>query len=276
MEFRVVTPARGSIELRELATAAAAADVVVFGEQHDDPGTHRAQLALLQALGEQKDAVVLSLEMFERDVQRVLDDYLAGRIDEDEFLARSRPWPRYATDYRPLVELAKSRGWPVVAANVPRPLASAVGRRGLAALDTLAANERAHAATSIECPDDAYRTRFLDQMRSHGAPDAAAGDTMPTAMAERFYLAQCVKDETMAESVVSALTRAGRGATVLHVTGAFHSDYGQGTVSRVRRRAPDARVIILSAIPVADPAAAQPDTAHTTRADYILFTRRAR
>lgn len=80
----------------------------------------------------------------------------------------------------------------------------------------------------------------------------------------------------MAESVVSALTRAGRGATVLHVTGAFHSDYGQGTVSRIRRRAPDARVIILSAIPVADPAAAQPDTAHTTRADYILFTRRPR
>ncbi|HEX7122512.1 MAG TPA: ChaN family lipoprotein, partial [Gemmatimonadaceae bacterium] len=167
-------------------------------------------------------------------------------------------------------------GWPVVAANVPRPLASAVGRRGLAALDTLTANERGYAAASIECPDDAYRARFLDQMRGHSAPGTAPSDTMPTAMAERFYLAQCVKDETMAESVVSALTRAGSGVTVLHVTGAFHSDYGQGTVSRIRRRTPDARVITVSAVPVADPAVAAPGDVDATRADYIVFTRRPR
>ena len=92
-------------------------------------------------------------------------------------------------------------------------------------------------------------------------------------MAERFYLAQCVKDETMAESVAAALRHAGRGATIFHVTGAFHSDYGQGTVDRVRRRTPEARVVVITGVPVPDPAAAT-DAAHTQRADFLIFTRR--
>ncbi len=117
--------------------------MVFFGEEHDDPATHRVELALLRSLGERHGHIVLSLEMFERDVQPVVDEYLAGAIGHEEFLARSRPWSAYMTDYHPLVELAKARGWPVVAANVPRPLASAVGRVGLAALDTLSAAERA-------------------------------------------------------------------------------------------------------------------------------------
>lgn len=53
------------------------------------------------------DKLVLSLEMFEADNQSVLNEYLDGKITEDEFLAKSRPWPRYKTDYRQLVEFAK-------------------------------------------------------------------------------------------------------------------------------------------------------------------------
>ena len=55
------------------------------------------------------DKLVLSLEMFEADNQFVLNEYLAGRITEEEFLAKSRPWPRYKTDYRQLVEFAKAQ-----------------------------------------------------------------------------------------------------------------------------------------------------------------------
>ena len=122
------------------------ADVVFVGEQHDDPETHFAEFALLEGIGRQRHRVVLSLEMFERDVQPMLDDYLAGRMSEADFLAKSRPWDRYATDYRALVMLARARGWPVIASNVPRPIASAVSRKGLAALDTLPPTSRAWAA----------------------------------------------------------------------------------------------------------------------------------
>ena len=234
--------------------AIAGADVVFVGERHDDPVAHRTELAVLEELGRRGRRVVLALEMFERDVQPLLDAYLAGRATEAELLAGARPWPNYAADYRPLVELARARGWPVVASNAPRPLASLVARGGLAALDTLPAERRRTVAAELRCPDDAYRTKFVAQMggmAGHGAApsSAAAADSARAAgaaMLQRFYEAQCVKDETMAESVAAALAT---GVTVVHVNGSFHSDEGLGTVERLRRRRPDARVLVVSVAP---------------------------
>jgi uncharacterized iron-regulated protein len=273
--FRIVAPdARTGITWAQMIDRLARADVVFFGEQHDDPETHRAETAVLESLGRVGRPVVLSLEMFERDVQPVLDDYLAGRVSEADFLARSRPWPRYASDYRPLVELAKARGWPVIAANVPRPLASAVGRKALAALDTLSPAERRFAARDNVCPADDYRARFMEQMQGHGAGGASAPstDTLPTAMAERFYLAQCVKDEAMAESIVEARRRAPRNAIVVHFNGSFHSDFAQGTVERVRRREPRWALAVVTAIPARDPAV-MPIAPQSGRADVVIVTR---
>jgi uncharacterized iron-regulated protein len=196
-------------------------------------------------------------------------------VGEGEFLSRSRPWERYATDYRAMVQLARARGWPVVAANVPRPLAGTVSRQGLSALDTLPAATRALAARDIACPRDAYFARFAEQMRGHGTAGAhAPADTAGLgAMTQRFYEAQCLKDETMAESIAGALARAPRGTVVVHYDGAFHSDYGQGTVERGRRRLPNASSLVVSAVPVADPALVEP-APFAGRGDYLVFTRR--
>ena len=259
----------------ELLAAMERADVVFIGEQHDDPETHRAEAELLDAIGRTGRPVIVSLEMFERDVQPAVDDYLAGRATEREFLDRARPWDRYATDYRPLIELAKQHGWRVVAANVPRTLASAIGRRGLTVLDTLHSRDRGMAAVDIQCPMDDYHARFMESMQTHSAGSGTApqaGDSLPTAMAERFYLAQCVKDETMAESIVIARVAAPRNAVVVHVNGAFHSDYSQGTVARVRRRQPAWTLVVVSAVPVSDLATA-PIVTQSGKADYVLFTR---
>lgn len=261
--------------MNDLVDHAVRQDVVFFGEEHTDPATHRAEFELLSAIGRRHGRVILSLEMFERDVQGTLDAYLAGQITETEFLAKSRPWARYATDYRDLVELAKAKGWVVVASNVPRPLASAIGRRGLSGLDSLSSAERAHAASDIQCPDDDYRRRFFEEMKGHSSGGAAPSpaDTLPTAVAQRFYYAQCVKDETMAESIVTARQRAGAGALVVHYDGSFHSDYGEGTAARVRRRDPSARTLVITAIPVPNLASAAVTDAR--RADYVIFTKAA-
>ncbi|HEX6943633.1 MAG TPA: ChaN family lipoprotein [Gemmatimonadaceae bacterium] len=265
---------KADVDFATVVQLASGVDVVFFGENHDDPETHRVELGLLEAVGRTGRPVILSLEMFERDAQPLLTEYLAGRITEADFLAKSRPWDRYVTDYRPMVELAKAKGWPVVASNIPRPMASAVGRKALAALDTLTPVERSWAARDIQCPDDAYRARFMDTMRGHSSGGAAPSpaDTLPTAAANRFYLAQCVKDETMAESIVEARRRS-PGAIVVHYDGAFHSDYRQGTVDRVKRREPNLRLMVLTAVPVVDQVAATLAD-HAGRADYIIFTKR--
>jgi uncharacterized iron-regulated protein len=252
------------VDFNALVARAVRAEVVYFGELHDDTGTHQLQLALLEAVAKRREEVVLSLEMIERDVQPLLDAYLADQITEEEFLAGSRPWSNYATDYRPLVEFAKRQGWPVLAANVPRPLAARVSRGGLEALDTLPAPERALVAADLSCPRDRYHARFAETMGSHPGLDEA--------MITRFYYAQCVKDETMAESIVAALA-ARPGSLVLHMNGSFHSDYGDGVPARVARRRPESRTLILSGIPVDEPDPT-PAAQDRVRADYLLFTKR--
>lgn len=252
-----------AVTLSELAGALRDVDVLLFGEEHDDAGAHRAQLRLLQLLAEGDRPVVLALESLERDVQPLLDRYLRGDIAEGRFLAGARAWPNYSEAYRPLVELARERGWPVVASNAPRALAAEIARGGAGVLERLEPERRAGVAAEVLCPRDAYFQRFAREMRGHG------GGAMDTAMVQRFFHAQCAKDETMAESIARGLA-AHPGALVLHVQGAFHSDFGQGIVPRLRRRAPGARIRTLSAVSAGRQGAGVAE--HRERADYLLFT----
>lgn len=239
------------------------ADVVFVGEQHDDPNTHRLELAILEGLKRRKVAPVVSLEMFERDVQATLDAYLSGTATEEDTLKSARPWPRYQTDYRGLVELAKVSGWPVVAANVPRRIASAVAKTGSEALSQLSADDRALVAKDLQCPEDAYFERFAKTMGSHPAPNQTPEEQR--AMMLRYYWSQCVKDETMAESVAAA------GGPVVHFNGAFHSDFGLGTAERVRRRLPGKRVVVISMLPVENLDLLEPAGEDLQRADYLVY-----
>lgn len=254
--------------LEELAAGLADIDVVFFGEQHDDAGTHAIQRALLESLARRRP-VVLSLEMFERDVQQQLDAYLAGTISEDSLLATSRPWPNYDTDYRPAVEWARINGWPVIAANIPRPIASAIARGGVAILDTLGAR-RALAAAEHQCVAGEYFDRFAETMRAH-----VPGDTEDARAAslQRYYESQCLKDETMAESIVSARARYG-DTLIVHLNGGFHSNYALGTAERVVRRDPSIRIAVISAIPVPDLDSVSPSDDDLRLGDWLVYTLR--
>jgi uncharacterized iron-regulated protein len=239
------------------------ADIVFVGEQHDDPATHVFEAQLFEALQKKRPRIVLSLEMFERDTQTALDAYLSGSSPEKDFLAVSRPWPNYATDYRPLVELAKASSVQAIAANVPRRLASKVAKGGLTELASLPPGEGQWVAADAFAPRDAYWLRFKATMSGHGGVEPAA--------MFRFYEAQVLKDETMAESIARSWSRA--RSLVVHYNGAFHSDHGLGTVARVRRRIPSAAVVTVTVVPVEDPAKANP-AGEAGRADYVVFVSR--
>jgi uncharacterized iron-regulated protein len=268
-------------DLESMLADIAKADVVFVGEQHDDPNTHRLEAAMLEGLRRRGVPVTLSLEMFERDTQTGLDTYLAGAIAEEEFLRTSRPWPRYATDYRSLVEMAKALGWPVMASNVPRRHALSVAKAGLSALDGLPPTERAWVAVDLQCPRDVYFDRFSDTMSGHqgvGGEKPSAGEKPSSppseeqrSTTERYYFSQCVKDETMAEAIAAGFERYGR-TLVVHVNGAFHSDFSLGTAERVRRRLSDRRVAVVSVLPVKDLDAVAPAGEDLKRADYLVYT----
>ena len=236
------------------------ADAVMVGEQHDDPNTHRLELAILEGLVRRNVSVIVSLEMFERDVQPILDRYLAGEIPEKEFLAGSRPWPRYATDYRPLVEFARARKLRVIAANVPRRMASDVSRKGLGAIEA-SPDDRGFAAKTLDCPSSgSYFDRFAAAMGGHQGATA------------NFYYAQCVKDETMGESIADAFAKTSGRVAIVHVNGAFHSDFREGTAHSARQRMPGRRVAVVSVLPVADLDTLKPAGEDLKRADFLIYT----
>ncbi len=256
------------IDFETLTARLAGADLVFVGEEHDDPATHRMELAILEGVARRRDSVVVALEMFERDVQPLLDRYLGGAAPEEELLKGGRPWKNYLADYRPLIELARVHHWPVVASNVPRSLASMVSRTGLPGLDTVPAAARANVAEVVSCPEDDYFEKFtavMGDMAAHG-PVAAPED--PLARMKRMYEAQCVKDETMGESVARAW-RPGR--LVVHFNGAFHSDFHLGTAARALQRAPGARMVVVTALPTKELDQIKPSKEDRKRSDYLLY-----
>ena len=239
----------------------ARADVVFVGEQHDDPNTHRLELAIVEGLSQRGIPVVVGMEMFERDVQSTVDEYLAGKLAEEAFVKDSRAWPRYASDYRALIEFAKANHLPVIASDIPRRIASDVGKSGMSVIDGLGA-DRKLAAREMNCPTSGdYYTRFAEAMGGHEGSNA------------NFYFAQCVKDETMGESVADAFQKnRGGHVTIVHFNGAFHSDFGEGAADSARRRLPGRRVAVVSVLPVDNLDTLKPADDDLKRADYLLYT----
>lgn len=240
----------------------AKADAVFLGETHNDETTHRVEIATYAGLRERRDErVVLALEMFDRDVQTVLDAYLRGEIDEAAFLSQSRPWSNYRTAYRPMIEIAKSSGAPVVGSNFPSPLRRKVATDGLAALTS---EERALAPAELLANTPAYWRRVDNAVRGHAAmmgPPAAADDPRLTSV-------QSLWDNSMGEACALALQRH-PGFSVLHVNGGFHSEYWDGTARQLRLRAPDARIATVAIVPVANPEVAEIGGAPV--ADFVVF-----
>ncbi|MFQ5655674.1 MAG: ChaN family lipoprotein, partial [Planctomycetota bacterium] len=242
----------------------AEAEVVFLGETHVDETTHRVEAAVLEGLIARRDGrVVLAMEMFERDVQPIIDRYLAGEIDEAEFLKSSRPWRNYRTGYRPLIEAAKRQGLPVVAANIPASLRRKIGRGGKEAFEGLTDEERGWAPAELHLSGDPYWKRFERVVRGH-LSGMFGGD-----LEKLVYSGQSLWDNTMGESCALALERH-PGRLLLHVNGGFHTGYRQGTVEQLLARRPGTRVRTITVVPVKDLAGIDPEP-EDERADYVIY-----
>lgn len=235
------------------------ADVVALGELHNTPGVHKVHHRLLEELHRRNPNMVIAMEMFERDVQTELLQYLNGLIDEETFLSKSRPWDHYKRDYRPVIEFAKKNSLVVLAANAPRPLASKAAKKGMSSV----AGEK-HLARETSAPQDDYWDAFCVMMDGH------SGMLGPGGM-ERYYASQCLKDDTMAESITDYLQRFADGSRPLAVLicGRAHSDHGWGTVQRIKDRMPGLSVRVLSAETVKDMRAGLYESERDV-ADYVI------
>jgi uncharacterized iron-regulated protein len=245
--------------LPELVATLEGVDVVFFGEEHNDSIAHRMQHALYAKMLEAYGSVTLSMEMFERDAQLVLDEYLQGHITEAKLKEEGKAWRNYA-DYAPLVELAKGSGQWVVAANVPTRYANLVARKGLAALEALPKEARRWMVRlPIDTQRPAYQRNFDEAMGGHGH-----------GMGASVFHAQLLRDATMAESIWLAY-RKDRKTPILHINGRFHSDSRLGTVEELYHLTKKPNVFTISCFPSHD--FNDPDWAsYASLADLIILT----
>ena len=240
----------------ELATA----DAVFLGETHTDETTHSFQLAVYEALLKKKQGnVVLGLEMFERDVQPQLDEYLAGKIDEQKFLESARPWQNYHEAYRPLIEYARQQHAPVLATNFPAPLRRRMMMEGPEVLQKLSASEKSQAPRELLPNTPTYWKRVDNATRGHQGMMPQETD------AERLTSTQSLWDNSMGEACADALDKF-PNQLVLHVNGGFHTAHWDGTVHQLKLRKPAAKVKTVAIAPAANPATAESD--REAMADY--------
>ena len=247
-------------------------DVVVLAELHDHAGNHLAEMQLLSAIFARAPNLALSLEQFERDTQKVVDDYLAGRIGEEVMKKNARAWPNYDEAYRPLVEFAKEHGLPVIAAEVPTSIVRCVGQEGPAYLTRLNGDKRNWVAAELHTQDGPYRDkfmRFLNEDPLHGS-DANQSPAERAASDQRGFAAQVSRDDTMAESIFLHAQR-NPGRKIVHVTGAFHAEAFLGTVERLKLRAPNLKVAVVAPVEVANPQSPSVSASDAASGNFLVL-----
>ncbi|MDF0554120.1 ChaN family lipoprotein [Kamptonema sp. UHCC 0994] len=217
---------------QEILQQLAAANIVYLGETHDSLEDHQAQLKIITELYWQNGKVAIALEMFQRPFQSAIDQYLAGKITEAELIEQSQynqrwgfPWEYYA----PILRFAKENKLPVLALNTPTEVTRKVAREGL---ENLTAEEREYIppASEIRTDNAEYRQIMLEIYQQH-----ASGGLGSSAGFDRFFLAQNLWDETMAETVAQFVI-AKPDYQVVVLAGKGHIVYNYGIPSRVARR----------------------------------------
>lgn len=256
--YRIFTKEGKPANYDNLLKTARSADIVLFGELHNNPIAHWLQLELTKDLYQTAAAnLALGAEMFEADNQLLLNEYLAGQISQKSFEDEARLWKNYATDYKPLVEFAKTNNLPFIATNIPRRYASAVFTGGLEALGALSPEAQQYIAPlpiNIDLTLPGYQA-MLD-MGGHGGGNA---ENMPKA--------QAVKDATMAHFILKNLQK---GKQFIHYNGAYHSNNYEGIVWYLRKQNPNLKIVTISCTEQPDVTALDEENKNT--ADFIICT----
>ena len=223
-------------------------DVLFFGEEHNDSVTHYLEHTLLALLFDKYPDVALSMEMFERDVQPVMNEYLLGFIKEKQFIKDARAWSNYR-DYRPMVEFAKANGIDVICANAAGRYSNLAGRKGQEYLKKL---PNASKDNFAPLPYKVATGKYLEKLTGVGehstGSDTAKAPAMPAGMGGfDLVTAHSLWDATMAYSIAEYKKKtANKSKKIMQVNGRFHSDEGFAVVEQLGEYNPKLKKMVVS------------------------------
>jgi len=241
---------------KKLLKKAKKADVVFFGEEHNNPIAHWLELALTKDLYQKSGKpIILGAEMMETDNQKQVNDYLSDTLDYKAFKKDARLWPNFKTDYKALMDFAKKNKLPFIATNIPRRYASKVFHGGFKALDSLSDKEKSWIAPlpiKFDVKLSQYQ-KMMKMMEGHG------GENLPKA--------QAIKDATMAYNIAKNIKD---NSIFIHYNGSFHSNVHQGIIWYLKRLKPDLNILTIDVETQENIKKLNPK--HKQKADFIIVT----
>lgn len=217
----------------KLFNEAKQADIILFGELHNNPLCHWLEFELTKDLHEvKKNDLILSAEMFESDDQIAINEYLASKLSDKTFKDEVKLWSNYTNDYKPLMDFAKTNNLNFIAANIPRRYANLVYNKGIEKLDSISPEAKRWICplpmkydANLKCYKDIY-----ESAGGHG------GENLPKS--------QAIKDATMAYFILKNWSK---GKTVIHYNGSYHSNYHQGIEWYLKQEKPDLKIFTIGA-----------------------------
>lgn len=248
------------VTIDKIAEDCSQANVLFFGEDHNDSIGHYLEAQIFQALYKRYgNDMALSMEMFETDCQLILDEYMTGHINEDR-LRDARPWNNYK-DYRPVVEFARQNNLYVIAANPPRRYVNMVSRKGMQSLDSLPkASKKFLPPLPYDTASGRYREKFMEFMQG-GSP----GTNNP-----RIYYSQNLWDAGMSYSIYHYWKK-NKHKKIFHMVGRFHCDEKLGTLAQLQKRKSSLKILNISCF--SDASFANPDwSKYSHLGDYVIMT----
>jgi hypothetical protein len=174
-------------------------------------------------------------------VQPALDRWVAGEIDEAEFLRASewhQAWRFDPALYLPIFHFARMNRIPLLAVNVERSLIQAVSAQGYAAIPTSEREGVGEPAPATQ----AYEEMLLASWRDHLPPEKQQDTALARQDAgfRRFVESQLVWDRAMAQGIAEAARRE-PGAVIVGLMGRGHVIHGWGVAHQLQqlgRKAP--------------------------------------
>ena len=157
----------------------------------------------------------------------MLDDFIAGRIDEEAMLKGTDYFERWSYDYRlyrPIFNYALEHGIPLIALNIDSDITDKIKLEGMQSLNE---TEKAQLPTDIDRDNEAYMQRLRDVFDQH--PKNSNSNF------EDFVEIQLLWDESMASHAAEWFKENPDGHMVV-LAGSGHIMYGNGIPDRLQRR----------------------------------------
>ncbi len=219
-------------------------DVIFLGVENFDSISNVLDYEIFDALTEKNKDIALSLEILEADNQGIVNDFLVGKISGQELHVASNIDINILQIFLPLIKLAKNKGLPVIAANIPKRFCRIVSHFGIEELGSLSEQEQKILPQQTFFFNDQYKELFKERLQEQKTQLEKQDENF-----NNLYQSHCLADEKMAESISNFLLQ-NPGFKVFMINNSFHSDYRLGIVQKLNIRSPMLRIVTIKNFPV--------------------------